>query len=150
MKRQRGFSLIELVVVMVLIAALAGLGAAAVGTGLPGQQLRGAARELAGELRFTRAQAIATGTEQVFELDVTDRRWTSAGKRAGRLPAELDLVATTARQEQPVRDVAAIRFFPDGAATGGRIVVKRGDAAWRIDVAWLTGEVTLRRGEGPP
>jgi general secretion pathway protein H len=150
MKRQRGFSLIELVVVMVLIAALVGLGAAAVGTGLPGQQLRGAARELAGELRFTRAQAIATGTEQVFELDVTDRRWTSAGKRAGRLPAELDLVATTARQEQPVRDVAAIRFFPDGAATGGRIVVKRGDAAWRIDVAWLTGEVTLRRGEGPP
>ena len=150
MKRQRGFSLIELLVVLVLVAALVGLGAAAVGAGLPGQQLRSAAREVAGELRFTRAQAIATGTEQVFELDVAGRRWTSAGKREGRLPEQLDLVATTAREEQAVRETAAIRFFPDGAATGGRIVIKRGQAAWRIDVAWLTGEVTLRRGEGRP
>jgi general secretion pathway protein H len=46
--------------------------------------------------------------------------------------------------------VAVVRFFPDGAATGGRIVLKRGDAAWRVDVGWLTGEVTLSRGEGAP
>ena len=60
MMRPRGFSLVELVVVMVLIAAMAALGLAAISAGLPGQQLRGAARELAAELRFTRAQAIAT------------------------------------------------------------------------------------------
>lgn len=150
MKRQRGLSLIELVVVVVLIAALAGLGAAVIGAGLPGQQLRGAARDLAGELRFTRAQAIASGREQVFRLDVVGKRWSSAGQREGKLPAELELIATTAREEQPARDVAQVRFFPDGAATGGRIVLKRGDAAWRIDVAWLTGEVSLQRGEGRP
>lgn len=150
MTRQRGFSLIELVVVMVLMATLAGLGAAALNAGLPGQRLRGAARELAAELRFTRAQAIATGREQVFELDVRERRWTSAGQREGRIDATLELIATSAREEQPELEVAAVRFFPDGAATGGRFVLKRGDAAWRIDVAWLTGEVTLRRGEGEP
>jgi len=48
------------------------------------------------------------------------------------------------------RDQAAVRFFPEGASTGGRIVIKRGEAAWRVDVAWLTGEVTLGRGEGEP
>ena len=150
MKRPRGFSLIELIVVMVLIAVVAGLGAAAISGGLPGQQLRGAARELAGELRFARAQAIATGREQVFEIRVTDKRWTSAGKREGKLAPELEVLATTARDLQPARDVAVIRFFPEGASTGGRVVLRRGTAAWRIDVAWLTGEVTLRRGEGRP
>jgi len=150
MKRQRGFSLVELIVVMVLIAVLAGIGAAAISSGLPGQQLRGAARELAVELRFARAQAIATGQEQVFEINVVQKSWTSAGKRQGQLPDELEIVATTAREEQPAREVAVIRFFPEGASTGGRVVVKRGDAAWRIDVGWLTGEVTLGRGEGRP
>lgn len=150
MKRQRGFSLVELIVVMVLIAVLAGIGAAAISSGLPGQQLRGAARELAVELRFARAQAIATGKEQVFEINVVQKRWTSAGKREGQLPDELEIIATTAREEQPAREVAVIRFFPEGSSTGGRVVVKRGDAAWRIDVGWLTGEVTLGRGEGRP
>ena len=36
------------------------------------------------------------------------------------------------------------------AATGGRIVLSIDDAAWRVDVGWLTGEVTLSRGEGRP
>lgn len=150
MNRQRGFSLIELTVVMVLIAAIVGIGAMAAGSALPGQQLRNAAREVAGQLRYTRAQAIATGRQQRFELDVVGKRWTAAGNRSGELPTEIELVATTAREEQPARDVAAVRFFPDGAATGGRIVLRRGDAAWRVDVAWLTGEVTLSRGEGRP
>lgn len=150
MKSARGLSLIEVLVVVALIAVIAGLAASVMGRALPGQQLRGAAREIAGQLRYTRAQAIATGREQTFTLDVPDRRWRAAGEREGQLPAELELVATTARQPQAENRSATVRFFPDGAATGGRFVLKRGNAAWRIDVAWLTGEVTLSRGEGPP
>ena len=150
MNRQRGFSLIELMVVLVLIATLAGIGAMVITTALPGQQLRTAAREVAVQLRFTRAQAIATGRPQTFTMDVIGKRWSAAGQRAGALPDELDLVATTAREPQGAERGATVRFFPDGAATGGRFVLKRGDAAWRVDVAWLTGEVTLSRGEGRP
>ncbi len=150
MNRQRGFSLIELTVVMVLFATLAGIGAMVIGQALPGQQLRGAARDVAGQLRFTRAQAIATGQPQTFTMDVIGKRWRAAGQRDGSLPEGVDLIATTAREEQPASQTASVRFFPDGAATGGRFVFKRGNAAWRVDVAWLTGEVTLSRGEGPP
>lgn len=150
MNRARGLTLLELLVVVALIATLAGLGAMVVGRALPGQQLRGAARELANELRFTRAQAIATGREQVFRLDVDSRRWDAAGKRSGELPAAIAVVATTARGEQPARREAVVRFFPEGAATGGRFVLSRDGAAWRVDVAWLTGEVTVSRGEGRP
>ena len=148
MKSQRGFTLIEIVVVIVLIAALTGIGAAVIGGAMPGRQLKNAARDIATQLRFTRAQAIASGHEQVFEIDVGNRRWTAAGKRQGQLPDDIELLVTTAREETPARDVAAVRFFPDGAATGGRIVLKIDDAAWRVDVGWLTGEVTLQRGEG--
>lgn len=150
MNTQRGLSLIELLVVVALVAALAGLGAMAMSRALPGRELRDAAREVAAELRFTRAQAIATGRPQSFVIDVRSHAWRSVGDRQGTLPADIELLATAARQEQPARDQAAIKFFPEGAATGGRIVLRRGGAAWRVDVAWLTGDVSLHRGEGPP
>jgi general secretion pathway protein H len=150
MKRAHGFTLVELVVVLVLIATLAGIGAMVIGQAMPGRQLRGAARDIAGQLRFTRAQAIATGREQVFELDVAGKRWRAAESRSGDLPDDIELRVITARGESPVDGVAAVRFFPDGAATGGRIVLSVDDAAWRVDVGWLTGEVTLTRGGGVP
>ncbi|GAB2669651.1 GspH/FimT family protein [Arenimonas aestuarii] len=149
MNRARGMSLLELLMVLVLVATLAGIGATVIGRQLPGRELHDAARTVAGELRFARARAIATGRPQVFVIDVNTRSWQGADERKGTLPEGLDVVATTAREERPARDQAAVRFFPEGAATGGRIVIKRGGAAWRVDVAWLTGEVTLSRGEGP-
>ena len=150
MKRARGFTLVELVIVMVLVATLTGIGAMVIRAAVPGRELRGAAKELAGQLRFTRAQAIATGREQVFELDVIGKRWRAAGERSGDLPDAVALRVITALGESPAKDVAAVRFFPDGAATGGRIVLSIDDAAWRVDIGWLTGEVTLARGEGRP
>ena len=149
MNRARGMSLLELMIVVALIATLAGIGAMVIGRSLPGRELHDAARTVAGELRFARARAIATGRPQVFVIDVNTRSWQGADDRQGTLPEGLDVVATTALEERPARDQAAVRFFPEGAATGGRIVIKRGEAAWRVDVAWLTGEVTLSRGEGP-
>lgn len=145
MHRQRGFSLVELIVVIVLIAATTGLAASVMTTGLPGQQLRAASRELAAQLRYTRAQAIVTGKSQLFTLDAGSREWQAPNRRHGQLPREIAIVATGARSEQTEPDVAAIRFFPEGAATGGRILLSRKQAAWQIDVEWLTGEVTVKR-----
>ena len=54
---------------------------------------------------------------------------------------------TGAREVQPDEGVGAIVFFADGASTGGRVQLRVRDAAWNIDVAWLTGEVSLRRSE---
>ena len=49
-----------------------------------------------------------------------------------------------------MRGVGAILFFPDGASTGGRVQHSAKKAAWNVDVAWLTGEVQVRRGEVTP
>ena len=150
MRRARGFSLVEMVVVVALFAAIAAIGAAVVGRALPGQQLRTTARDLAADLRYTRARAIASGREQLFVFAPDQRRWQAADERTGRWPESLEASATTARGIGEDARTAAVRFFPDGSASGGRFVFHYGDAAWRVDVAWLTGEVTLRRGEGEP
>jgi general secretion pathway protein H len=142
----RGFSLIEIVVVIALIAGATALVAGLLNAGLPGQQLRGAARELAAQLRFARAQAIVSGEPQVLTLDPNKHEWTAPRGRHGEFPEKIEIIAVGARDAAAGEGVATYRFFPDGASTGGNVRLRIGDAEWRVDVAWLTGEVDLARG----
>lgn len=146
-RRARGFSLLETLLVVALLALGAALAAAAVSGGFRGMELRSTAKEMAANLRYTRARAISTGEPQRFTVDPAGHAWTAANGRDGEIPARLSVEFTGAREVQPSEGEGAIVFFPDGAATGGRIRLGLDDAAWDIDVAWLTGEVTLSRAE---
>ena len=145
MRAARGFTLLEMVVVIALFAAITALAASVVSRALPGQQLRRATKQMAAELRYTRARAIASGKPQLFVFDTARRQWRGPDRHHGELPASVDVVATGARSEQVGDRSAVVRFFPEGAATGGRFVLRHGRAAWQVDVEWLTGEVTISR-----
>jgi general secretion pathway protein H len=49
----------------------------------------------------------------------------------------------TAQSEQANESVGAIRFYPDGSSTGGRIDLSSDDVRYVIDVSWLTGTVMV-------
>lgn len=149
-RRARGFTLLEMLVVVVLIAAMGALTAVTMTGGLDGIRLRAGAKEVASQLRYTRAQAIATGRPQRFSIDPKAHRWSAPKGRSGTLPEQLRITVTGARQAQPARDVAAIVFFADGASTGGRVQLRAERAAWNVDVAWLTGRVEVHRAEATP
>lgn len=143
--RPSGFSLVEMLMVVALVAAVGVLSVGVLGGGMERLQLNAAARDLAGQLRFARAQAIATGTPQRFLIDPRRHAWEGARGRSGSLPEKIEIQFTGAREVQPSEDVGAIVFFGDGASTGGRIRVSLRGAGWNVDVAWLTGEVALHR-----
>lgn len=151
----RGFTLLEMLVVLVLVAAGSALALAAFGGGLRGARLHDAARELAAQLRFTRALAIRSGRAQDFVIDPRTRHWQVAGQRQGELADAGTLVFTGASAEALGRAPAdagtgVVRFFPDGAASGGRVQLLAGGAGWEVEVAWLTGEVRLQRAQAAP
>ncbi|WP_147653453.1 type II secretion system protein XpsH [Vulcaniibacterium gelatinicum] len=146
----RGFSLVEVLLVVALVAVVSLLAAGAVRGGFEGVALRSAAKEVAAQLRYTRARAIATGQPQRFTIDPRAHAWTAPEGRHGELPEQLGIEFIGAREVQPREGEGAIVFFPDGASTGGRIRLVRRSAAWQVDVTWLTGEVRLRRAEAMP
>jgi len=134
-----------MLLVVGMIALVSTLAATAMTGGLEGNRLRASAKELASQLRYTRAHAIATGEPQRFVIDPQGLQWRAANGRSGSLPASLAVEFTGARQAQPSAGEGGIVFFPDGASTGGRVQLQAKAAAWNIDVAWLTGEVKLSR-----
>ena len=142
-QRATGFTLLEMLVVIVLIGLAAVAVSVSVTRGLAGARVRAASSELAGALRATRAQAIVHANEQVFDVDTRANSYQGASHRDVALPKGLKVSITSAKEDQPSDHVGRIRFFPDGSSTGGRITLKAGQREWHVNVSWLTGEVRV-------
>lgn len=139
-----GFTLLELLVVLAMAALLLAVVPPMVGNALPGLKLKGSARELAAALRYARGYAAVHGREAVLRLDLEGRRYTVTGRdRSYQVPEALGLELVTARTERTAEQQGAIRFFPDGGSTGGRITVSYEGRSYRVDVDWLTGRVRI-------
>lgn len=143
MRRQRGFSLVELVAVLMLIAIVAGTAALSISGSLAGAKTRAAVRDLTAALRQTRGLAIVKGEERSLEIDVEARTYQVPGKNPVQLPEELQMKLLTAATEQTGDSKGMIRFFPDGSSSGGRVTLTRDRHEWRVEIAWLTGEVRI-------
>lgn len=146
-RRSSGFSLLEIMMVMAIIATASVLAVSVLTGGIDGLRLRSSAKEIAANLRYTRAQALSTGRPQKFVIDPRAHTWRAVDDRHGEIPRSLGILFTGTRGLQARAGEGAILFFPDGASTGGRVQLQAGKAALNVDVAWLTGEVTMKRGE---
>ncbi len=139
----RGFTLVEVVVVMVIIALMLGLVATSLSRSISGAEAREAGRKMVAALRYTRTQAILTKSEQVFTVDLDAKAYEAPGRERVVLPEGVELQLTTAASEVLRDQVGAIRFFPDGGSTGGRVDLNVNGRDYVVHVAWLTGEASL-------
>lgn len=137
-----GFTLLELLVVMVLVVGLFGLVGGSLRRSVEAAELRNEVRDIIAGLRHTRGQAIVTRQEQVFLVDADALTWQAAGRAPEKLPEGLDITLNTARSELTGENAGGIRFYPDGSSTGGSILLSVGDRKWYITVGWLTGEIS--------
>ena len=145
---EAGFSLIELMVVMVLVAGLFGLIGGSLSRSVGAAELRNEVREVIAGMRHTRGQAIVTRSEQLFRVDADALTWQAAGRDPQRMPEGLDITLTTARSELTGENAGGIRFYPDGSSTGGSVLLSVGEREWHVTVGWLTGEISQEPPEG--
>jgi len=141
--RAQGFTLLEMLAVILLIGIAAAAVSISVTQGLASARINAASSELAGALRATRAQAIVRGQEQNFDVDTRADTYRNVKQQDVRLPKGLRLSITSAKDDQPNDHTGRIRFFPDGSSTGGRITLQSGKRQWHVNVSWLTGEVRV-------
>ena len=133
---QRGFTLLEMLVVIVLISIAAGLVGFGLQQGLRTAKERQAVGQMVEALRSTRARAIVSGRSEKTLFDMRARSFQAPGRPLRHWPAGLQVTLHTAEQAG-----AAVEFYADGSSTGGNLLLTNGSRRWRIDIGWLTGSV---------
>jgi general secretion pathway protein H len=144
--RQQGFTLIELLAVLVVLALATGLVAARFTTRHDAEALQLTAHELASRLRAARTAAIRQAADRIVVID-TASRMVTAGKDIAPLKIShaIGIASQTSATERRTAASAGIRFFANGASTGGSIRLQTGRQAYEVRVNWLTGRVAVER-----
>jgi general secretion pathway protein H len=132
-RRQDGFTLIEMIVVLAVLGLMLGL---FIGHG-PMRSARldldAAGREVAASLRLARSLAIARNRSVIWTASPT--RYGLTGEALHALPTDVAL------QGSP-----RIGFAADGSSSGGALVLRSPNRSVAISVDWLTGRVSLAGG----
>jgi general secretion pathway protein H len=119
-----GFTLLEMLVVILVMSLILGLLAAYGPPKSRWAETRAAARAVAGAMDAARGQAITSGAAATL-----------------RLPALPDWLA-----ERVTAPDGRIVFEPDGSASGGTVVLDDGGRRLAVTADWLTGQVRV---DGP-
>jgi general secretion pathway protein H len=136
-----GFTLIEVVAVMLIIALVASLAVAKMpGTGRG--RLKAVALETAALLRRERLGAVMTGRDRQVSIDGEQRVLVGDGGDVVAVPRDVVLDVLGIDASWSGRQ-AVVRFHPDGASTGAVLKLSREKAEYEIRVNWYTGGVAI-------
>jgi general secretion pathway protein H len=141
--RKGGFTLIEMVAVLLIIALVAGLAVShTAGTGRP--QLEALALRTAALFRRERHGAILTGHSRLVSLDFKNRSLIGDSGANVDFPRDV-VVDVLGADEQWEGQRAVVRFEPDGASSGAVLSLSREGAGYEIRVNWFTGGVAIEK-----
>lgn len=153
--RERGFTLIELTVGMVIFSIMAAFGTSGWLRYQRSVEHRGTAQEVASALRNAQQSSLAEATTYCVQLDPVNRAYRLYKFSCGLGGIAVQPVKTTQSSRVGLSSPAFLQtdgstssnvmFFPRGAATKGSVKVTRQGStkSYTISVEGLTGRVSL-------
>ena len=152
--RSRGFSLIEMIIVIVIISLLAMLVTPRLTKSLQHLEVRSASKKISAILRTCRSESVNRSRIYSVSFDTTSRllsvQSTEEGEekpaveRSYPFPEEVQIEKIDVGKTLLESSVPAFEFYPNGGSNGGTALVRRVEGrAYTILVDSLTGTVKV-------
>ena len=141
---QAGFTLLELMAVLVLMALLMGLVLPSLLRSWEREKNRATLRELTTTLRTARSEAVTRGRKVRLFLNLKTGRYRLEGSaREGTLTG-VSLTDARLVWQNPEKSQGYIAFFGDGSSSGGKLaLVEPTGRRYLLEVEPITGKVSL-------
>jgi general secretion pathway protein H len=143
-KAEAGFTLVEMVCVIAIIAMLAAILLPHISRATSRPRLEGYAVETASLLKADRTAAMRRRVAIATQVDASERYLRSGSTgRTLRVPDDVTFSATLPIRCNDRPAFSTISFFATGMSCGGTIVLSRLGAVYEIRVNWLTGGIEI-------
>ena len=159
----RGFSLLEVIVVLVLLSLSLALIAPSLSQFSKSVELKAAAKKVAAILRYYRSEAINKGKvyQVIFDSNLmtvkaqsiesedqeeTEKTEAKSAQKTYPLPVGVQMKELNIESTQYPSDLPAIEFYPNGGSNGGDILLDtQVQKGYKIRVNFLTGAVVIEK-----
>ncbi|MBV0934272.1 GspH/FimT family protein [Marinobacterium weihaiense] len=140
-----GFTLLELLVVLVVAALMLTLTGPNLARLIPGSELKAFARQSAAVLRELRSEALNMAEVRTLGLDHQARRYRAAAPLALPWPEDVEVgLEAGTLPGAPATAEPQLVFYPDGSSNGGQLQLMRaGHPGYRVQVNPFTGRVSI-------
>jgi general secretion pathway protein H len=146
-KDSRGFSLIELVLVLLLLGVSIAIVVPNIDKGLTDREVRVSALGIAAAARDLRSRALFDGVPQELLVNLPQNSYLVAQSKEVHLPTDVRFVSVDGG-ETVDRDIKRFYFFPNGSTIGGAIVLAgEKSASYLVRLESLTGRVEVSRSD---
>ena len=130
---QSGYTLMEVLVVLAIMGLIAAFAVPTAARTIDNVTLQSDARTVVVKLRQLENAAIET--QQVVTVSGSDALTVSTG----------DTLSASGSSDVRLVGTNEISFYPDGTSSGGSIAVERGSQTIVVEVAWLSGDIAVKR-----
>ena len=146
-KGDDGFTLLELILVLLLIGVSMMIVLPNIQKGLEDREVRLSALRLAATARDLRSRALSDGQAKQLEINLADNNYRVARLTEVQLPPEVRFVGIEGGETLD-RDSKRFYFFPNGSSLGGEIVLadEQKSISYLIRLEALTGRIEVLRG----
>ena len=144
LKGNLGFTLLELIIVIFLIALILGISTVFFANALPSGKFNATVRDLASSIRYARSLAQTEGAEQSVIIDIDSRNYGIEGKPSKPFPPDVGIKVIAPFSEAIVSGSYSFHFNPSGGSDGGEIVLWNAKKTVHVVLDPVVGSTVVR------
>jgi prepilin-type N-terminal cleavage/methylation domain-containing protein len=145
MKKNSGFTLLELMIVLFLISLIMGMAGVFFANTLPSNKFNATVREIVASIRYARSLAQVNGENETLTIDLDSKKYALLGRGEKPIPPEVNIKVVDPLSGDVTTGRYQLLFPSFGGAEGGTIVLWDKKRVASISLDPVVGSVVVKQ-----